>query len=115
MASDAQYDATCRRLQSSRQEIFDLAHTLKGDRPPIADRNAFPRSRLMRAITGERGRKALGQAALALAMSRPRTVWRLAGMATLLRPMILRLLAQRLMRPRRPVSTLPNRTTEHRG
>ena len=109
MATEEQYDATRRRLHSSRQEIFELAHVLKGDRPlhPESERRAqgFPRSRIMRAITGQRGKSVLGQAAMALAMSRPRTVWRLAGLAPLLRPMLLRFLAERLLRSRKQAPT----------
>jgi hypothetical protein len=101
MASEEQYDATCRRLHSSRREIFELAHVLKGDRPLHPQTQGFPRSRIMRALTGEQGKSVLGHAALALAMSRPRTVWRLAGLAPLLRPMLIRFLAQRLLRPRK--------------
>lgn len=104
MASEEQYDATCRRLRSSRQELIELAHVLKGDRPLHPETGGFPRSRIMRALTGQQTRKVLGQAALALAMSRPKMVWRLAGMAPLLRPVILRFLAQRLVRHRKPVS-----------
>ena len=105
MASEEQYDATRRRLHSSRQEIFELAHVLKGDRPLHPNPQGFPRSRIMRALTGEQGKSVLGHAAMALAMSRPRTVWRLAGLAPLLRPMLLRFLAQRLLRPRKSEST----------
>ena len=104
MASEEQYDATRRRLHSSRQEIFELAHVLKGDRPLHPRTEGFPRSRIMRAITGQQGKAMLGQAAMALAMSRSGTVWRLAGLTPLLRPMLLRFLAGRLVRRRKPVS-----------
>jgi hypothetical protein len=62
----------------------------------------------MRALTGHQGRNVLGHAALALAMSRPKIAWRLAGLAPLLRPMLVRWVIERLLRPRaasRPVST----------
>lgn len=104
MSTEEQLDATCRRLRESRQEMVELAHTLRGDRPPGPD--AFPRSRIMRALTGERGKRALGNAALALALSRPKTAWRLVGLAPLLRPVIVRFLMERLLRIRRPVSTI---------
>lgn len=104
MTSDEQYDATCRRLRSSRLEIFELAHVLKGDRPLHRNETGFPRSRLMRALTGERSRQVLGRAAFALAISRPRTVWRLAGVAPWLCPVILRFLARSVLRHRKPVS-----------
>jgi hypothetical protein len=110
MATDEQVDDMCRRLQGSRREIFEVAHRLKGDAPRTTDPNAFPRSRIMRALTGQQGRAVLRNAAVALAMSRPKTAWRLAGLAPLLRPMILRYLAQRILRPRRPSPTVTNRT-----
>jgi hypothetical protein len=105
MASEAQIDATCDRLRRSRHEIFAMAHVLKGDRPPEDTPQGFPRSRIMRALTGEPGRRVLGSAALALAMSRPKMVWRLAGLAPLLRPVLMRFLMERLFRSRRPEST----------
>lgn len=100
MSTEEQLDAACRRLRDSRQEILKLAHTLKGDTVP--DPNAFPRSRIMRALTGERGKRMLGNAAMALAMSRPKIAWRLAGFAPLLRPVIIRFLTERLLRSPRP-------------
>ena len=104
MASDEQRDATRRRLQSTRVEIVELVHVLKGDRQHDAGPNVFPRSRIMRALTGQQGRTVLKNAALALAMSRPKTVWRLAGLAPLLRPVILRYVAGRILRPGKPAS-----------
>ncbi|HWW21942.1 MAG TPA: hypothetical protein VNZ06_14170 [Steroidobacteraceae bacterium] len=62
----------------------------------------------MRALTGQHGRNMLRNAALALAMSRPKTAWRLAGLAPLLRPMILRYLAARILRPRKPSFSVTN-------
>jgi hypothetical protein len=106
MASEEQLDATCRRLHSTRLEIVELVHVLKGDRPRDADPDAFPRSRIMRALTGPQGRTLLRNAALALAMSRPKIVWRLAGLAPLLRPVILRYVAARILRPRRSASAV---------
>ncbi len=102
MSTEERLDATCRRLRDSRQEIVKLAHALKGDAVP--DPNAFPRSRIMRALTGERGKRMLGNAAMALAMSRPKIAWRLAGFAPLLRPVIIRFLTERLLHNRRPAS-----------
>jgi len=105
MASEEQYDATRRRLHISRQEIFELAHVLKGDRPLHPNPQGFPRSRIMRAITGAQGKSVLGQAALALAMSRPSAVWRAAGLVPLLRPFLLRIVAGKLLGPRKAAST----------
>jgi hypothetical protein len=100
MATEEQIDAACRRLDSSRREIFQLAHVLKGDRPLHPASEGFPRSHIMRALTGQQGRSVLGSAALALAMSRPRAAWRLAGLVPLVRPLIVRFLADRLLRPK---------------
>jgi hypothetical protein len=97
-----------RSMQGSREELFLLAHVLKGDRKLHENPEGFPRSRIMRALTGEQGRKVLGQAAMALAMSRPKAAWRLAGFVPLLRPLIVRFLAGRLLRSRRPESTVTN-------
>lgn len=108
MATDEQIDATCRRLQRSRRELFEVAHILKGDQPRNVDPNAFPRSRIMRALTGQQGRTLLKNAAVALAMSRPRIAWRLAGLAPLLRPMLVRYLATRFLRSRSPPSAVTN-------
>jgi hypothetical protein len=108
MASEEQLNATCRRLEDSRREIVRLAHVLKGDRPLHEPPEGFPRSHIMRALTGQQGRNVLGHAALALAISRPRTAWRLAGLAPLLRPMLVRFVVERLLRPRKRVSTPVN-------
>jgi hypothetical protein len=96
MATEEQLDAVCRRLQSSRREIFEVAHVLKGDSPQ-RDPNVFPRSRIMRALTGQSGRNALRGAALALAMSRPKVAWRLAAWAPLLRMLRPRIRASSVM------------------
>jgi hypothetical protein len=104
MASEEQLDATCRRLQTTRLEIFEMAHVLKGDRQRPADPNTFPRSRIMRALTGQPGRTVLKNAALALAMSGPKSAWQLAKLTPLFRPLIVRYLADRIFRPRRPTT-----------
>jgi hypothetical protein len=103
MATEEQRDATCRRLRDSRTELLELAHELKGDAPQAP--NTFPRSHIMRALTGAKGRRLLGSAAMALAMSRPKMAWRVVGLAPLLRPVIVRYLTQRLFRSRSPTST----------
>ena len=109
MASDEQIDAVCRRLQRSREEILVVARVLKGGPASHGRSDCFPRSRIMRALTGEQGQKLLGSAALALAMSRPRTVWRLAALRPLLRPVIIRFLVRRLFRSgTAPESTVIN-------
>ena len=104
MATEEQIDALCRRLQNSRREIFKQVHVLRGDQP--RDPNVFPRSRIMRALTGDTGRGALRSAAMALTMSRPKLAWRLTALAPLLRPMILKFLARRILRSISSVSTV---------
>jgi hypothetical protein len=96
MATEEQIDALCRRLQQSRREIFEQVHILKGDQP--RDPDTFPRSHVMRALTGQTGRSALRGAAMAFAMARPKLVWRLSALAPLLRPLILRFVARRILR-----------------
>jgi hypothetical protein len=108
MATEEQIDATCRRLQATRREVFELAHVLKGDRPAQPKAHAFPRSHIMRALTGEHTRSVLGRAALAWAMSKPKAAWRLAGIVPVLRPMILRFLAERMLKPRRTAPAVTN-------
>jgi len=113
MATEEELDAACRRLQMSRRDIVEFAHVLKGDRPAKDIHQGFPRSHIMRALTGESGRNALGHAALALAISRPKTVWRLAGFAPMLRPMVIRYIAGRLFRPKGPVAATNTVSTTH--
>jgi len=104
MATEEQLDATCRRLENSRREILQLVHVLKGDRPLHEPREGFPRSHIMRALMGDQGRNVLGHAALALAISRPKAVWRLAGLAPMVRPMLVRFVVNRLLKPRKSAS-----------
>jgi hypothetical protein len=87
------------RLQHSRAQIFVLAHQLKGDAPPPASstRDGFPRSHVMRAITGDRGRVLVSAALLGVTLLRPRMAWRLARIGPLLRPLIARYLLPRFL------------------
>lgn len=57
------------RLRQSRLDIVSLAEAIKGDRR--RDDDAFPRSVLMRALTGRTGRLIAGGAALGLTLVRP--------------------------------------------
>ena len=69
-----------------------LAHAMKGDEPAREAatgpwEHGFPRSRLMRALSGPRGRMLLGAGALAVTLLRPK----------LLRPLVMRYLLPRLL------------------
>jgi hypothetical protein len=109
VATEEEVDAACRRLQSSRTEILQLVRVIKGDKherdqhePSATDAPVY-RSHIMRALTGQPA-KTLGRAALALAMSRPRALWKLTTLLPVLRPILSQYLSQRLSRPRRKVS-----------
>jgi len=89
------------RLQRSRQEIFALAHALRDDDAGagvVHDNGGFPRSRLMRALTGEPGRALFGTAALAATVLKPSLLWRAARLTGLLRPLLVRYVLPRLLR-----------------
>jgi hypothetical protein len=62
------------RLRRSRVEIVQLIREVQGYRPPPAP--DFPRSRLMRSLLETRGSGWLAGAGIAVAMLRPRLVWR---------------------------------------
>lgn len=89
------------RLQSSRQEIFHLAHAMKGHEPApeLAEESAesFPQSRLMRALLGREGRMLLGSAAVAVTLLRPKLLLRALRLAPALRPLIMRYLLPRML------------------
>ena len=86
-------------MQRSRREIFTLARALRGDYASAAqDEGAFPRSRLMRALTGKPGRVLFGGAALAATVLRPSLLWRFSKYAGLLRPLLFRYVLPRLLR-----------------
>ena len=85
------------RLRASRSQIFALAHELRGDEPGGGGRSDFPRSRLMRALTGTSGKVLLGSALLALGLLRPALFWRLVRLMPQLQPLVLRYLAHRFL------------------
>jgi hypothetical protein len=96
--SEQRIEAACERLHRSRAEIFALAHGLVGDYATDAGHEPFPRSRLMRVLTGKGGRIVLGGAALAATMLRPSLLWRATKASGLLRPLLFRYLLPRLLR-----------------
>ena len=91
------------RLASSRAQLFALVHVLKGD--PNQSENAtaaeqgvsFPHSHTMRLLLGKPGRLALGGAAVALALLRPKLLGRAARFAPMLRPLLMRYILPRLL------------------
>jgi hypothetical protein len=96
--SEQRIEAACQRLQRSREEIVALAHSLMGDAALGEEHDAFPRSRLMRVLTGNGGRMLIGGAALAATMLRPSLLWRATKLAGLLRPLLFRYVLPRLLR-----------------
>jgi hypothetical protein len=96
--SEQRIAAACERLQRSREEIFALIYEIRGEDPREEGQEAYPRSRLMRALTGETGRMLLGGAALAASMLQPSLLGRAGKFAGLLRPVIFRYLLPRLLR-----------------
>jgi len=91
------------RLHQSREEFFDLAQALRGHAPPPAEGpehagdTGFPHSRLMRALMGKPFGIALGTAAVAATMLRPRLLVRALRFAPVLRPLLVRYVLPRLL------------------
>jgi len=85
------------RLHRTRAELFELAHELRDDGPEKLEPDHFPRSRIMRALSGTQGRLALATAGLALVASRRGLALRVAGLAPLVRPLLMRFVLKRLM------------------
>ena len=96
--SEQRIEAVCERLQRSREEVFALAHALVGDYAAEEGQDPFPRSRLMRLLTGNGGRMLLGGAALAASMLQPSWLWRARKVAGVLRPLLFRYVLPRLLR-----------------
>lgn len=96
--SELRIQAVCERLQRSREEIFGLAHGLIGGFAAQDGEAPFPRSRLMRLLTGNGGRLLVGGAALAASLLRPSLLRRATKATGLLRPLLLRYVLPRLLR-----------------
>jgi hypothetical protein len=94
VATEAQIDVTCRRLQASRAEIVQIAAVLREGLQPKVDAEPQYRSHIMRALTGQHA-KSIGKAALSLALSRPRAVWKLTSLLPLIRPVLRQYLSKR--------------------
>jgi hypothetical protein len=97
-ASERRIENARERLQRSRAELFMLAHEIRGDYPRSDGGVGFPRSRLMRALTGARGRMLLSGAALVATVLQPVLLARVGKVARLLRPLVFRYLLPRLLR-----------------
>jgi hypothetical protein len=95
----------CRRLEASREEVFALAHVLKGDARELElaavseelHAGFSPQSRLMRALLGRPGRVLLAGGAVALTLLRPRLLSGAMRLLPLMRPLLLRYLLPRLL------------------
>jgi len=86
------------RLQRSRVELFELAQRLKADEPAVADHNEPMGSRIVRALTGERGRMVLTGAGIVLGILRPGMLWRFGRLTRVLQPFVMRYLLPKLLR-----------------
>jgi hypothetical protein len=69
----------CVRLRESRRDIQQLTEQLHGS----PSDGAFPRSMLMRALTGSKRGAWIGSAALILGLARPSWAWRAARLVAL--------------------------------
>ena len=90
------------RLHESRAEFFDLAQTMGGHPPASAQSygepadSGFPHSRLMRALMGKSVGVALGTAAVAATVLRPRLLLGALRLTPMLRPLLTRYVLPRL-------------------
>jgi hypothetical protein len=91
------------RLRDSRGEFFDVAQAMRGEAPAQAalpqqaHDSGFPHSRLMRALMGKRVGVALGTAAVAATLLRPRLLMGALRLTPMLRPLFMRYLLPRLL------------------
>ncbi|HTT06796.1 MAG TPA: hypothetical protein VMF64_16070 [Steroidobacteraceae bacterium] len=90
------------RLHESREEFFELAQSMRGHTQgqPEAEEpvdTGFPHSRLMRALMGKRVGLALGTAAVAATVLRPRLLLRALRLTPMLRPLLMRYVLPRLL------------------
>ncbi len=91
------------RLRDSRAQLFDLAQAMRGEDSPQARAlreppgAGFPHSRLMRALMGKRVGVALGTAAIAATLLRPRLLLGVLRLSPMLRPLFMRYLLPRLL------------------
>ncbi|HWG77950.1 MAG TPA: hypothetical protein VN660_14320 [Steroidobacteraceae bacterium] len=94
------------RLHASREEFFGLAEAMRGHASPALQAHGepedggFPHSRLMRALIGKRVGVALGTAAVAATVLRPRLLMGALRLTPMLRPLLMRYVLPRLLRQR---------------
>jgi hypothetical protein len=91
------------RLRDSRRQLVELAEAMRGERPPPGEpaeeqkHGGFPHSRLMRALMGKPVGVALGTAAVAATMMRPRLLLGALRFTPMLRPLLMRYVLPRLL------------------
>lgn len=91
------------RLHGSREEFFNLAQAMRGHPLPSAAAygepaaSGFPHSRLMRALMGKPIGIALGTAAVAATLLRPRLLMGALRFTPMLRPLFTRYVLPRLL------------------
>jgi hypothetical protein len=91
------------RLHESREQFFDLAQAMRGQPSPSAEAcgqpadSGFPHSRLMRALMGKPVGVALGTAAVAATVMRPRLLLGALRLTPMLRPLLMRYVLPRLL------------------
>ena len=101
--SEAHFARLHQRLSTSRADVFHLAHALKGEDPEreetgaVATDGGFPHSRLMRALVGKPLGVALGSAAVAATLLRPRLLLQALRLTPMLRPLLMRFVLPRIL------------------
>lgn len=91
------------RLGYSRGQIVELVEAMRGQGPPPSEGTGapadtgFPHSRLMRALMGRPIGVALGTAAVAATIMRPRLLLRALKFTPMLRPVLMRYVLPRLL------------------
>jgi hypothetical protein len=91
------------RLAESRHQVFDLAHAMKGEGSghegsgSAPEDSGFPHSRLMRLLMGKHVGVALGTAAVAATLLRPRLLLKALRLTPMLKPMLMRYVLPRLL------------------
>lgn len=91
------------RLRESREQLFELAQAMRGHASPAGQTDGepkdsgFPHSRLMRALLGKRVGVALGTAAVAATVLRPRMLLAALRLTPMLRPLLMRYVLPRLL------------------
>jgi hypothetical protein len=91
------------RLRDSREQMLELAEAMRdggsppGEGPTEPTQSGFPHSRLMRLLMGRPIGLALGTAAVAATVMRPRLLLRALKFTPMLRPLLMRYVLPRLL------------------